>query len=280
MMIYNKIILPDIISIRTIVSLFTAEISKYKISPDMHDFWELAYVRENSFSVIVDDKLYELGTGDIIIYPPLAVHIGAHEQDSVVDIFSFDSDSEALYELAGRIIRASGEDRELIEQIMALGRCGIRSIGNDIDANNIKSCTTEALYKLKKKIELLLVGIYAREAKDNKISAKRGDYGERLIAYLKMNINKQLSLEDMARELSISVSRLKAISGDILGTSPIDYFITLKIEAALRLIDDGRLNFTEISERLGFSSVHYFSKLFKKRIGMSPSEYAKIKSKI
>ena len=141
----------------------------------------------------------------------------------------------------------------------------------------VRSAPREVLYKLKKKIELLLLGLYTRETDEPKSMGhvNRRMYRERLIAFLKMNINKTLTLEDMARELSISVSRLKAISGDILGTSPIDYFITLKIEAAMRLISDGNLNFTEISDRLGFSSVHYFSKLFKKRLGITPSEFAK-----
>ena len=41
------------------------------------------------------------------------------------------------------------------------------------------------------------------------------------------------------------------------------------------MIRDTSLNFTQISQALGFSTVHYFSKLFKEKVGMSPSEYAK-----
>ena len=46
-------------------------------------------------------------------------------------------------------------------------------------------------------------------------------------------------------------------------------------EAAKRMIKETSFNFTEISEKLGFSGVHYFSRLFKKHVGMTPSEYAK-----
>ena len=121
------------------------------------------------------------------------------------------------------------------------------------------------------------MSVYAHETAlaQTDTRGKKSVYSERLIAYLKMNINKTLTLKDIADELSISVSRLKTISGDILGTSPIDFFITMKIEAAMRLISDANLNFTEISDRLGFSSVHYFSKLFKKKLGITPSDFAK-----
>ena len=54
----------------------------------------------------------------------------------------------------------------------------------------------------------------------------------------------------------------------------IDYFSSMKIETAKQLIRDNHLNFTEISDRLGYTSVHYFSRQFKKLTGKTPSESA------
>ena len=48
----------------------------------------------------------------------------------------------------------------------------------------------------------------------------------------------------------------------------------MKLKSAVTLIRERNLNFTEIAEVLGFSSVHYFSRLFKKKTGMTPSEYS------
>ena len=47
------------------------------------------------------------------------------------------------------------------------------------------------------------------------------------------------------------------------------------IQAAKKMICDSSMSFTQIAERLGFGSVHYFSNLFKEKTGMTPSEYAK-----
>ena len=55
----------------------------------------------------------------------------------------------------------------------------------------------------------------------------------------------------------------------------LDHFSRMKMDAARRLIREGQLNITEISSRLGFSSVHYFSRRFKKLTGMTPTEYAR-----
>jgi len=54
-----------------------------------------------------------------------------------------------------------------------------------------------------------------------------------------------------------------------------EYFAGMKIKQAKQLIRDETYNMTEISGMLGFSSVHYFSKAFKKTTGMSPTEYAR-----
>ncbi len=48
----------------------------------------------------------------------------------------------------------------------------------------------------------------------------------------------------------------------------------MKIDAAKQLIRTEQMNFTQISEKLGYSSIHYFSRQFKKVTGMTPSEYA------
>ena len=55
----------------------------------------------------------------------------------------------------------------------------------------------------------------------------------------------------------------------------IEYFRNLKVEQAKILIREGNYNFTEISELLGYSSIHYFSRHFKQATGFSPTDYAR-----
>ena len=55
----------------------------------------------------------------------------------------------------------------------------------------------------------------------------------------------------------------------------IDYFIALKVNEAKKLLQEGNVSITQISDTLGYSTIHHFSHSFKKCIGMSPSEYKK-----
>ena len=73
----------------------------------------------------------------------------------------------------------------------------------------------------------------------------------------------------------MSVSKLKLLFRSKVGKGPIDYLICLRVEKAKLLIRKGELNISQVAEMLGFSSLHYFSRVFKRATGMSPSEYGK-----
>ena len=70
----------------------------------------------------------------------------------------------------------------------------------------------------------------------------------------------------------MSVSKLKLLFKEKYGGA-LNFFNDLKIEEAKRQIREENKNFTEIADSLGFSSLHYFSRLFKNKTGLSPSEY-------
>ena len=60
-----------------------------------------------------------------------------------------------------------------------------------------------------------------------------------------------------------------------LHISPGEYIRRVKLQESKRMIREGKWNFTEISEILQYSTVHHFSRQFKEKFGITPSEYAK-----
>jgi AraC-like DNA-binding protein len=71
----------------------------------------------------------------------------------------------------------------------------------------------------------------------------------------------------------MSRTTLKMTFKGSLGLGVMEYYKLLKIEEAKRLIREEELNFTQVADKLEYSSIHYFSKQFKKVTGMTPSEY-------
>ena len=94
-----------------------------------------------------------------------------------------------------------------------------------------------------------------------------------IIKFLDDNLSKNLTVKQIAEKFSISQSKLKKLFHNYARRGVIQCFNDRKIVKAKRLIRENNLNFTEIADILAFNSVHYFSRLFKIKTSMTPSEY-------
>ena len=102
---------------------------------------------------------------------------------------------------------------------------------------------------------------------------------DRVKAYLAEHISQKLSLDEICAHFGVSQTGLMRKFRHETDRSLMDYFIDLKIAEAKRLIAKSSKSFTEIADALGFSSVNYFSKVFKARVGLTPTEYSRRASK-
>jgi transcriptional regulator GlxA family with amidase domain len=132
-------------------------------------------------------------------------------------------------------------------------------------------------------LELLLLSLAARGEslpKSTRLSSAAkersdDDLLERAIAAMEQQITASLTLEELCSRLHVGQSRLSALFKEKLGSGVMKTYKSLKIERAKLLIREERYNFTEIAERLGYSSIHTFSRHFKSATDMTPTEYAK-----
>ena len=81
------------------------------------------------------------------------------------------------------------------------------------------------------------------------------------------------TIEEMARLAGYSTSRFASVYKQAYGIAPIEDLIRERIENAKRLLLYSHLRISEIADTVGFSSLYYFSRAFKKLVGISPSEY-------
>lgn len=95
------------------------------------------------------------------------------------------------------------------------------------------------------------------------------------LAFLEQNVHNSLTLSDMAKHADLSLSHFSRLFKEQTSYSPMDYFIHLKIQHACQLLFLTRMPVREIAFELGYDDPCYFSRLFKKFVGVSPIQYRK-----
>ncbi|KYG29289.1 AraC family transcriptional regulator [Alkalihalobacillus trypoxylicola] len=118
-----------------------------------------------------------------------------------------------------------------------------------------------------------LISVLGIQSQENDKKERKETYIEEAIHYMEDQIQSSLSLDDIANQVKLSKQHLIQIFKEATGFPPIDYFLRLKIQYACHQLDLTNLAIKEIALMVGFSDPYYFSRMFKKIIGQSPTEY-------
>lgn len=106
--------------------------------------------------------------------------------------------------------------------------------------------------------------------------ARRGAHLDHAIRYMNEHIATSIRLPDLASYTGLSKQHLSHLFNKETGYSPIDYFLRMKMQHAASMLDLTDLTVKEIAASIGISDPYYFSRIFKKLIGYSPTGYRKI----
>ncbi|SMO71591.1 AraC family transcriptional regulator [Solitalea koreensis] len=117
--------------------------------------------------------------------------------------------------------------------------------------------------------------LFPTKAKYTIKESKKVDPLEQSITFMKTNIHRRLSAEEIAKEFNFSASHYSALFKKKTGLSPIDFFIRIKIRYACQLLTQSNLIVKEVAEKIGYDDPYNFSRIFKKITGSSPLEYKK-----
>jgi len=98
------------------------------------------------------------------------------------------------------------------------------------------------------------------------------------IQYLKINYEHEITLDELSLSISISKNYLSSLFKKEVGMTLWEYLTDIRMKKAKYLMDTTMLNVTEIANKLGYDNANYFSKVFKKAHGESPSSYINEKS--
>ncbi|MCF8339385.1 MAG: AraC family transcriptional regulator [Chitinophagaceae bacterium] len=105
------------------------------------------------------------------------------------------------------------------------------------------------------------------------VSSDKLDCVDSAILFMKKQINENISLIDLSKQYNYSVSRFSNLFKQKTGYAPIDYFLQMKMQKACQQLDFSDRSIKDIAFSMGFDDPYYFSKRFRKILGLSPRKY-------
>ena len=91
--------------------------------------------------------------------------------------------------------------------------------------------------------------------------------------YIEANYNKEISLDDVSREVDISPYYFSKLFKDETGVNFIEYLTNIRLDRAKELLGSSDLSMKEICLEIGYADPNYFSRMFKKNLGVTPTEF-------
>lgn len=288
-MAYESVCLTKNLEIEEIYTIHYFEyMSDFYFPGERHDFWEFQCVDKGEAEICTDtgSSPHILKRGQVIFHKPNEFHTlkatGKTAPNIVVVSFSCNSPCMKFFE--NQILTMSDMERNLLGQLIAEARsCFQTPLGDPYtEKMELRSdCTFGAQQMILLYLEQLLIQMIRRHTvpqfslpvKKPDEYSKYSDTYNSIIFYLEEHIRETVMIEKVCHDNLIGRSQLQRIFRDLHGCGVIMFFSRMKIEFAKQLIRENQMNFTQISDFLGYSSVHYFSRQFKKISGMTPSEY-------
>ncbi len=275
------------ISIDKFINIYYFEFGKYfRHPPECHNFWEMVYVDKGKTISFADGISSILEEGQAVFHKPgeYHTHISDNEVPNNLFVVSFECQSEIIKFFENKTFTLDKTSKTLLSLFVqetknALGRI----IGDyydkttpDFTKGKFGSFQLMRYHFTEFLINLIRGNSEKAEAVCSIIQERLDEkniFVTRIISYLEYNIYNKITLNDICNNFFVKKTYLSSLFKEHTGKSPMRYYADLKIEEAKKLLRDNTLSVTEISDRLGYSGIHYFSKAFKEYTGFSPTAY-------
>lgn len=97
----------------------------------------------------------------------------------------------------------------------------------------------------------------------------------KILDYIEFNLNLPLTLKSISEKFNLSAPYISSQFKKEVGTTVIRYINQLRINDAIKLLDSSSMSIQDIAAYVGIPDYNYFTKVFKKEMGVTPSDYRK-----
>jgi AraC-like DNA-binding protein/quercetin dioxygenase-like cupin family protein len=260
-------------------TLFVTDIGYYpkarfhfRERPQGADQHILIYCHEGKGKVSVRNTEYQVEPGEFIIIPMKTPHVYKADEEKPWTIYWIHFKGNVSSQIISSIEKKYG-----LKGLVQYSKKNIEFF-NEIYQQLERGYSTDNLMYANMCLWHLLSAFLFNDklAVTNSVSKKEAP--DIVIDYLSNNIERMLTLEEIAAQVNLSPSHFSFIFKKKTGFSPIEYFNHLKIQKACQYLLFTDLRIKEISSELGIDDQYYFSRLFTKVMGIAPNVYREKRS--
>lgn len=269
----------DTIKLRKVVAINCFDISPtFKFEEHTHSDWEFLYADSGSLNYKANGKTYTLSRGEIVFHRPGVLHGTFCDGEHSASFFNmiFSCSSRAMQCFDGCSVRVPLDLIPLLDSIIKESE-KTYFVSRDIltkksdspdDGEQIVRALTE-LFLLRLRRHIL-----KKNDLNSEIRAENFEFStDEVVKYLSENITSTINLGTLSGHFHFGKTYLCEQFKRKTGKSIIDYFLDMKISKSKILLRESTDSVQMISGSLGFGSAEYFSRIFKKRTGYSPTEF-------
>lgn len=255
---------------------------QYQTLEDHHNFSELIYVDHGAISVESENYSGPLADNQLLIHRPNEVHSLTCSDDDApnVIIIGFECKSDALKTFAKKPVTLKSPQKKMLADLLKEGMSVYAPPYNTPYVKRMhkrEAIPFGADQMLKLKLEMFLILLIREYIKSDEKSAKLASEVGGIAGvhrYVCEHYNQKITLEQLCLLFSTNKTTLCDEFRKAYGQTLFNYINNLRVERAKELMRDDALSITDISTEVGFSSIHYFCRVFKRFTGKAPKDFA------
>ena len=250
-----------------------------------HSQYELVWIKEGYGIRTVGDCTESFAAGDMVLMCPNMPHVWENDEAFYKGDPALRSDVYVIHFHDDAVMHLNHIcDMPFVKAVLKLSRRGVQIVGRT--NQNVARIMEECQYAVGVKriiCFLQILSLVADGGEDLKPIASESflEYYDDMKStrmrqvdeYIGENFGKKIVLDEIAGALCMSVSSFCRYFKEMTGTTFVNYLTDYRIKYAKRLLKERRLKIVSIAEITGFDDVSYFNRTFKRKTGMTPTEY-------
>lgn len=225
------------------------------------EYYAVVYVLDGETEYLVDNHKYIVKKDDIVVFPPKAMRSGKTNPENpwsfITILFRMETNEAADNYFNKSIMIIKNKNDSIRKKFLDASGAWIGK--NPLYQIKCNYLTTEILYQM-----ILSEMPYHKVPHIKKLEKAR--------KMIQDNFRNDISVEELAASIGLSVSYFRRLFHEAYGVAPMQYIMDLRIENARDLLLSGEVNVTEAANLSGFDDIYYFSALFKRKTGSTPSQ--------